>query len=215
MTEKFIVVPLNQSIASVWMLRPDYTGMRNILEERGYTVKGPEIAQRPDLLAIKGTVEVFSSSERRTVGVRGLTSIRDLVDAYTELIKINFDSLGVDPENILFHEFIGNFTVSNSVNPMNVLSKVNQKVDVIRKIGSVFGIEASAIGLNIVLKGSSPTSKRWFNISIEPFFVSYSKRYHISIVYRDVLDSVTELVKHLENRLKQVVSKLEEEAQSN
>lgn len=212
MEEKFEILPLRMSVASVWMLRPDYIGIRNYLEERGYTVKGPEIERRHDLLAIKGTIEVYSSAERRTLGVRGRTSPRDLVDAYSELMQINLDILGVDPANIMFHEFIGELTVSTGADPMEVLTRVNQKIDVVPKIGSLLGIEASALGLRIISKGSSPTAEKWLNITIEPLFVSFHKRYRISIVYRDVLGSVIEMVKHLETRLKQIINRLEKEA---
>jgi len=214
MEEKFEILPLRMSIASVWMLSPDYIGIRKCLEERGYTVKGPEIERRPDLLATKGTIEVYSSSERRTLGVRGVTSTRDLVDAYMELMNVNLDILGVDPANIMFHEFLGDLTVSTGADPMNVLTAVNQKIDVVRKIGGVLEIEASAIGLRIASKDRSPTTAKWLDLTIEPFFVSFHKRYHISIVYRDILDPVIKMVKYLETRLKQIINKLEKEALS-
>lgn len=212
MEKKFEILPLRMSIASVWMLRPDYIGIRNYLEDRGYTVKGPEIERKPDLLATKGTIEVYSSSERRTLGVRGLTSTRDLVDAYTELMQINLDMLGVEPANIMFHEFIGDLAVSTGADPMKVLTIVNQKMDVIRKIGSVLKKETSGFGLQIISKGGSPTSAKWLNIRIEPLFVSFHKRYHISIVYRDDLNIIIDLVKNLDTRINRVVNLLEKEA---
>jgi len=214
MEEKFHILPLRMSIASVWMLSPDYIGIRKHLEDRGYTVEGPEIQRRPDLLAIKGTIEVYSSEERRTLGVRGLTSTSDLVESYKELIDINLDMLGVDPANIMFHEFIGDLTVSTGADPMDVLSKVNQKLDIIRGISSIFGVETAAIGLQIASKEDSPTKAKWLNIMIEPLFVSFHKRYHVRIVYRDALDSVISLVKHLETIIKQTINKIEKDARS-
>lgn len=212
MEEKFEIVPSRMSIASVWMLRPDYIGIRNYLEERGYTVKGPEIDRKPDLVATKGTIEVYSNSERRTLGVRGLTSTRDLADAYKELIQINLDRLGVDPTNIMFHEFIGDFAVSTGADPTQVITTVNKKIDVIRKIGSIFKKETSGFGLQITTKGGNPTSAKWLNIRIEPLFASFHKRYHISIVHRDDLDIIIDLIKNLDARMKRVVNLLEKEA---
>jgi len=212
MEAKFDILPLRMSIASVWMLRPDYIGIRNYLENRGYTVKGPEIERRPDLVATKGTIEVYSNPERRILGVRGLTSTRDLVDAYTELMQINLDMLGVDPTNIMFHEFLGDLAVSTGADPMKVLTTVNQKMDVIRKIGSVLKKDTSGFGLQIISEGGSPTSTKWLNIRIEPLLVSFHKRYHISIVHRDDLDIIIDLVKNLDRRMKRVIDLLEKEA---
>jgi len=211
MERKFEVVPFSLSIASIWLLNPDYVGLRDKLEEKGYTVKGPEMQRLPDLLAIKGTIEVYASSERRLIGVRSETSTTDVLTAYEELISISIDVLGVDPANIMFHEFIGDLSVSTGANPMDVLAKVSQGVKEVGKIGNVLGIDASSIGLRIAPKGSNPASRKWLTLTIEPFFVSHSKRYHVQIVYRAELDAVKELTKHLDTRLKQIFEKLEED----
>jgi len=214
---EFEILPLNMSVASVWLLTPDYRGLRHHLEERGYTVKGPEVERRPDLVATKGTIEVHSNAERRTLGVRGQTSTKDLIDAYMELMNINFDILGVDTANIIFHEFLGDFTVSTGADPMHVLATANKEVKVIHRIGEIFGIQASASAIRVVSvsKGSSPTSAKWFNMTIEPLYVSFHKRYHISIVHRDTIsDPLVEMLKHLETRLKQVIKVVEQEAGS-
>jgi hypothetical protein len=212
MESQFELLPFSMSIASVWMLGPDYIGIRSKLEERGYTVKGPEVERRPDLLATKGTVEVYVGSERRMIGIRGTTSTRDLADAYSDLMNICFDMLGIDSANILFHEFLGDLTVSTRADPMNVLTKINQNLRLVDKIGSVLGIKSSAMGLQVILKDSSPTSSKWLSIRFEPFFVSFNKRYRIQAVYRDSLESVIEFVKNFEARLKQIIEKLETEA---
>lgn len=214
MERKFEVIPFNLSIASIWMLSPDYVGLRDKLEEKGYTVKGPEMQRAPDLLAIKGTIEVYASTERRLIGVRSQTSTTDAVTAYEELMSISIDMLGVDPANMIFHEFIGDLTVSTGANPMDVLAKVGQGVNEVRKIGTVLGIDASSIGLRIAPKGSNPASKKWLTLTIDPFFVSHSKRYHVQIVYRGELDDVKELAKHLDSKLRQIFDKLEEDVRT-
>lgn len=210
MERKFEIVPLNLSIASIWMLSPDFIGLRDKLEEKGYTVKGTDMQRAPDLLALKGTVEVYALSERRLLGVRSHTSPTDIVAAYEDLMNINIDILGVDPTNILFHEFIGDLTVSTGANPMDVLAKVGQS-EKMRRIGTILKIDASSIGLRIAQKGSNPSSTKWFNLTIEPFFVSHDKRYRIQIVCRDELEKVKELATHLESRLKQIFDELEKE----
>lgn len=212
MESQFELLPFNMSVASVWMLGPDYIGIRNKLEERGYTVKGPEIERRPDLLATKGTVEVYVGSERRMIGVRGTTSTKDLADAYSDLMNICFDMLGIDSANILFHEFLGDLTVCTGANPMNVLTRINQNLKLVDKIGNVLGIKSSAMGVQIILRDSSPTSSKWLSMRFEPLFVSFNKRYRIQTVYRDSFESVIEFVKNFEIRLRQIIKKLETEA---
>ncbi len=214
MEPKVEIVPFSLSLASIWMLSPDFIGLRDKLEEKGYTVKGPEMQRAPDLLAVKGTVEVYASPERRLLGVRSQTSSTDVVTAYEELMSINIDVLSIDPTNIIFHEFIGDLTVSTGANPMDVLAKVSQRVEEVRRIGNVLGVDASSIGLRIAQKGSNPTSTKWLNLTIEPFFVSHSKRYRIQIVYRDELHKVKELVKHLDSKLKQILDELEKDVRT-
>ena len=208
---KFVAFPFRMTLASVWMLRPDYIGLRNALEEAGYTVTGVEVESKPDTLASKGTIEVFTNPERRTLGVRGLSSTVDLVESYNELMKINLKRLAIEPENILFHEFLGDFSVSTGSSPIEVLTKINEKIDVVPLIGNVLDMDVYALGLNIVSRKGSPTSPKWANFNIRPYFPSFNKRYLVSVVFRDELDLVTDFVKHIENKLENMFLKIEKD----
>jgi hypothetical protein len=209
MERKFEIVPFSLSVASIWMLSPDFVGLRETLEERGYTVKGPDLQRTPDLLASKGTVEVYASTERRLLGVRSQTSLSDVIAAYDELMNINVDILGIDPTNIMFHEFIGDLTVSTGANPVDVLERVNQGIDEVRRIGGILGMDVFPISLRIAQKGGNPTSAKWLSLTIEPFYVSHDKRYRAQVVYREELPKMREFVKHLDGRLKQIFDELE------
>jgi hypothetical protein len=199
MERKFEIVPFSLSVASIWMLSPDFVGLRETLEERGYTVKGPDLQRTPDLLASKGTVEVYASTERRLLGVRSQTSLSDVIAAYDELMNINVDILGIDPTNIMFHEFIVDLTVSTG----------NQGIDEVRRIGGILGMDVFPISLRIAQKGGNPTSAKWLSLTIEPFYVSHDKRYRAQVVYREELPKMREFVKHLDGRLKQIFDELE------
>lgn len=203
------ISPLQLRLVSVWMLPPDYIGIRNFLEDRGYTTRGFELLPPPLILGEKGFVRVYSDIERRTLGVRGQMSPTDLVEAYSELMQVNLKDLGVNPDNIMFHEFAGDYSAITGRNPLEVMRKFGDQTDFLSKIQTKSGLDLAQISIGLGLRRTIPTSKEWGHFSIEPAYPSSNSRYHISIVYRNNLEDVLAFVKGIESTIRNILQELE------
>src|SRR4030067_1289209 len=123
------------SLNSVWMLPPDYKGLRQSLEAKGYTLK-QQIRGSHIVIAKKGTVEILVNPERRVLGIGSETSSKDILIASEDLEKAYFE-IGMESSNLLFVEFLGNYTLQSTVSPLKKLNALKIEGDILAKIGSV------------------------------------------------------------------------------
>lgn len=207
MSEEPIIQPIEMSLNSVWILQPDYRGLRQSLESKGYTLK-EQIRGSIIVIARKGTVEIFVNPERRVIGIRSETSSKDLLIASEDLDKSYFD-MGMDSSNLMFVEFLGNYTFRSLANPLKKLNALKIEGDVLRKIGSVLESDIVTLGLNLSVKDANPTSYKWLDLSIEPLYPSANKNYLVKIVCRGNEKEVTEFVKYIEKRIPRIIEQIE------
>lgn len=207
MSSQISVRPLDVRLTSIWMLQPDYTSFRRALEDKGYTLRD-EARGSMVKIATKGSIEVFSNIERRTVGVSSETSTKDLRDTYEDFKQI-YRELGIEESNFMIHEFIGRFSATSTKSPMDVIKRLTIGGDVMRKIGSIMEVELVPIGLRLTTKDGIPTTSEWLALDIDPLYVSANKKYLLRVVYRGELADVLKFVKTIERRLKKIIEKLE------
>ncbi len=207
MSQDIITQPIDMALNSMWMLQPEYRSLRQALESKGYTLK--DLAQGSIIiLATKGSIEIFTNVQRRVIGVRSETSPKDLLIAFDDLAQI-YKEMGIEPLNLLFHEFIGVFSVASTVNPLKTMKRMNFNKDIIRRIGSIFGEDLANLGMSLTTKNGNPTSLEWFHLNIEPLYSSASKRYRVRIIYRGKREEVVAFVKRIEKRIVQIIEKIE------
>jgi len=159
-------------------------------------------------IATKGSIEVFTNVERRTIGVSSETSTKDLLVTYEDFEQI-YKELGVEESNFMIHEFIGNFTATSTKSPIEVVKGLSIEGDVRRKIGSVMETELVPMGLDLTTVDGFPTSSAWLRLNINPVYVSANKKYALRVIYRGQLKEVLKFVKTIERRLKKIIEKLE------
>lgn len=207
MSSRISVQPLEVRLSSIWMLQPDYTSFRRALESKGYTLRD-EARGSMVKIATKGSIEVFTNVERRTIGVSSETSTKDLLVTYEDFEQI-YKELGVDESNFMVHEFIGNFTSTSTKSPIEVVKGLSIEGDVLRKIGSVMETKLVPLGLDLTTEDGFPTSSAWLRMNINPVYVSANKKYALSVIYRGQLKEVLKFIKTIERRLKKTIEKLE------
>lgn len=208
LSQKIIVTPLQHRLVSVWMLSPDYVRIRSLLEDRGYTTKGFGRTQAL-VLGEMGLIRVYSNVERRSLGVTGSTSPKELAKAYSDLIQMNFKELDVDESNIMFHEFAGDYSAKTGSNPLEVMSKLGGQTDLVSKIGKELNVDLSTLSLGFALKGKTPSSNVWESITVRPSFGSSMSTYVITIVFRNKLEEVLKFTRKIEGRIRGILSAVE------
>lgn len=190
------------------MLSPDYVRIRSLLEDRGYTTKGFE--RTPSLiLGEMGLIRVYSNVDRRSLGVTGPTSPKELTKAYSDLIQMNYKDLDVDPNNILFHEFGGDYSAKTGRNPREVLQKLGNKIDLVSKINRKLKLDLTTISIGLGLKEEMPSSSKWGHITIRPSYGSSNSTYHLSVVYRNNLEEVLDFAKKIESKMSDILEVFE------
>jgi len=207
MTEAPVIQPVEMSLNSIWMLQPDYRGIRLSLESKGYTMK-QQFRGSQIIIAKKGTVEVFVNPERRVLGVESETSSKDLLIASEDLEK-SFTEVGMEPSNLLFVEFLGNYVLQSSASPLKKLSSLKIEGNLLAKIGAILEKEVAPLTLSLTAKDSNPASSNWLNLSIEPLYPSANKSYVIRVVFRGPKTEVTDFVKSIEKRIPKIIEQIE------
>jgi hypothetical protein len=208
MSETPIVQPMEMSLNYVWMLPPDYKGLRQSLETKGYTLK-QQIRGSLILIAKKGTVEILVNPERRVLAIGSETSSKDILLASEDLEKAYLE-IGMEASNLIFIEFLGNYSFQSTASPLKKLNALKIEGDLLPKIGAVLGKDIVTVGLRLTTKDSNPTSMSWLNLNIEPLYPSANKSYLITIVFRGLKEEVLEFVKYIEKRIPKIIEKIEE-----
>ena len=208
MSTRISVTPIDLTLSAIWMLQPEYTSFRQALEAKGYTLKdlraGPIIT-----LATKGSIEVISNVERRTIGIRSEKSTRDLQIAQEDLEQI-YKELGVEESNLLIFEFVGSFISSATKSPLELMKAFTIEKDVLRQIGTILEEDIVTVGLKLTNKEGKPTSTDWLSVSIEPLYPTANKSYIIRVVFRGEKEKVITFLKRIEKRIEKIIKKLEE-----
>jgi len=201
------VQPLEATLTSVWMLQPEYRSLRQALESKGYTIKDQT---RGSLIQIatKGSIEIFSNIERRTIGIGSETSTRDLLIASEDLEQI-YKEMGIEESNLLIYEFIGTFSATSTSSPLEKFKKLPIEQSFLRKIGSIMDADLVPLGLDLTKKDSLPTSPNFLQITIEPLYPSANTKFLIRTIYRGSKEEVISFIKKIDNRLKKVIEEIE------
>jgi hypothetical protein len=207
MTETPKLKPLEMSLNFIWMLQPDYNGLRQSLDNMGYTRK-ESLRGSLIMIAKKGTVEIFINPERRVLGIESETSTKDILTAAEDLEKAYLE-IGMEPKNLLFVEFIGNFIFPSLESPLKKMNSIKMENDLLSKIGVALEKDVVNMGLNITTKESNPTESEWLGLNIEPLYSSANKNYIIRAIFRGAKEKVFDFVKHVEKRLPKVIEKIE------
>lgn len=208
MTEEPKVQPLEMSLNYIWMLQPDYNGLRQSLDNKGYTRKNL-LRGSIIIIAKKGTVEVFINPERRVLGIVSETSSKDLLTAAEDLEQ-SFLEIGMEPKNMLFIEFISSHIFKSTNSPLSKLNALKIENDLLPKLGNVLGKDIVTLGLNLSTKDSNPTESEWLSLVIEPLYPSANKSYVFRTVCRSIRkEGVIEFAKSIEKRIPTIVEKIE------
>ena len=208
MSTKINVTPIDLRLSAIWMLQPEYTSFRQALEAKGYTLKDLRSGAVIQL-ATKGSIEVISNIERRTIGIRSEKSTRDLQIAQEDLEQI-YEELGVEESNLLLFEFVGSFLASATRSPLELMKTFTIEKDVLRKIGTILEEDVVTVGLKLTKKEGNPTSTDWLSVDIEPLYPTANKSYIIRIVVRGEKEKVITFLKKIEKRIERIIKKLEE-----
>jgi hypothetical protein len=211
MSETPIVQPMEMTLNYLWMLAPDYKGLRRSLEAKGYTLK-EQIRGSRVLIAKKGTIEILVDPQRRVLAITSETSTKDILLASEDLEKAYLE-IGMEASNLVFVEFLGNYTFESAVSPLKKLNALKIQGDLLPKIGAVLEKDIVTVGLMLTTKDSNPTAMSWFNLRIEPLYPSANKNYLIKTVFRGLQGEVIEFVKYIEKRIPKIIEKIEESKQ--
>lgn len=200
--------PLEMSLNFIWMLQPEYDGLRQALDNKGYTRKD-QLRGSIIVIAKKGTVEIFINPERRVLGILSETSTNDILTASQDLEQV-YQEIGMEETNLLFVELIGNFIFQSAASPLQKLSAITAQGDLLQKIGSVMDKQIVTLGLNLAIKNTNPTDSEWLTLQIEPLYPSPNKSYLLKTVFRSKNKAdVFEFTKHLEKRIPKIIEKIE------
>jgi len=207
MSQTTKVRPMEMSLNSIWMLQPEYKGIRQSLENKGYTLK-EQTRGILVVIASKGSIEIFVNPERRVLGIGSETSSKDLLVAYEDLDQV-FLEVGMEPSNLMFVEFVGMYMVESTSSPLEKLSMLKIENDLLAKIGVVLEKDVATVGLSLTLKGANPTESNWFSLVIEPLYPSANKNYRVRVICRGRKEDVIDFVKNIEKRIPKIIDKIE------
>ena len=160
------------------------------------------------IIASKGTVEIFVNLQRRVLGIGSETSSKDMLAAYDDLDQ-TFTDIGMEPSNLMFIEFIGNFIVESPVSPIETLKGLKFENDLLMKIGVILEKDVANVGKNLTLKEANPTGSNWLHMVIEPLYPSPNKKYRVRTICRGDKEEVLKFVKNIEKRLPRIIEKIE------
>jgi hypothetical protein len=206
-TEPLEAQPIELSLNAMWMLQPDYRGVRQSLEAKGYTLvqqlQGPQI-----IIAKKGTIDIFVNLERRVLGIESETSLKDILLAFGDLEK-TYQEIGMEPSNLIFLEFLGSYILNSKNSPLDKINSLRVQDKMLDKIGSILEKELAPLNLSLTVKGSNPTSTNWLNLIIEPLYPSTNKSYIIKVVFRGTTQEVVDFAKTIEKRIPRIIEQIE------
>ena len=166
-----------------------YPELIDSLKKRGYSVPPPPrpVPTGPRVyvgghIATKNGCVIDINEERKIVAGEGskidnvIKSIEDLKDMVEEDFRLNLE------RDIDYSELVSDLVVESDKSPLIDIGRFNNKYSV---FNGIMGMETSAYSISIVPKGFLPSSKKWFDIRIEPRVTMPDREYFIHAIYRN------------------------------
>jgi len=133
-------------------------------------------------IARKGDVIVDVNTAAHVIGVSSL-DIESALKEFTGIEGAMRDELMLDLRP-LFYEVLVEAEVVSGSNPLEVMSKVGNKFDLINKLIEKSGVKLDLFGVRLCESGRDPDGVEWLDVEVNPFVSRAGKAYYVSIVYR-------------------------------
>jgi len=161
------------------------------------------------LVARKRNVLIEIDHNRKLVAVNGksieetLQTFSDMTDLITEDFYVNWD------EELDFVELIAHYLIKSERNPFQVIQD-STELTVGNKLQEILGSDISQSRLSLVQKGSSPSSRSWFEINISPKLTMPTKAYWVEVIFRDENDTaVTNFASNINSTITNIINAIE------
>lgn len=166
-----------------------YPELIDSLKKREYSVPPPPrpapTGQRVYVgghIATKNGCIIDVNEEKKTLAGEGsqvenvIKSIEELMDVVEEDFRLNLE------RDVDYIELVSDLVVKSDKSPLKDIEGFNNKYSA---FNGIMGMETSAYSISIVPKGFLPSSKKWFDIRIEPRVTTPDREYFIHAIYRD------------------------------
>jgi len=108
--------------------------------------------------------------------------------------------------DIDYSELVSDLVVESDKSPLIDIGRFNNKYSV---FNGIMGMETSAYSISIVPKGFLPSSKKWFDIRIEPRVTMPDREYFIHAIYRNEnIDDVLAFAREVNSKILSLIEKI-------
>ena len=196
----------------------DPVELAQIVPEAGYVVADRDLLSVPfgarvsmsGALATKGDAELRVNSERCILAIRGRDPdpVVDEFETVEHLLaeRFEFDSRSAS----VFYELLAELTVASAESPLAVMARQFRGVAVLNRLGEVLGFPVSNFALRAVGAGQDPGDNNWSEVRIEPSIPDSTRRFFVSIVFRnEQRDVVVEFARSLARTVSRLVEEIE------
>jgi len=192
----------------------------NSLEKRNYSITlppGPLPSAPPGgriyvsgPIATKEGCNVVLDSDRKILISEG-TSNEKIIDILEDLTRIAKDDFFVDmDEEVDYLELTSELDILSDADPREKIEDFFEGIEAIKKFNEILGTKTSLFSIDITPKGETPTSKKWFHITIEPRVATPRRVYYVRAVYRDDnKDAVVKFTREINSKILNLIKIIE------
>jgi len=161
------------------------------------------------LVARKRDVLIEIDHTRKLVAVNG-KSIDETIQTFSETTDLIREDFYVNwDEELDFVELIAHYLIKTEKNPIRVIED-STELTVGNRLQEILGSDISQSRLSLVQKGISPSSRRWFEITISPKLSMPTKAYWVEVIFRDENDTaVTNFASNINSTISNIINALE------
>lgn len=197
------------------LTEPDFS---DILKEKGYTLgrtvpplfPAGERAYITGRIAIKDNCVVDVDADRKLVASEGRSS-KKVIDVMEELMSITRRNFRVNfKKELRYLELIANLIITSEKNPLRIMTKFSKERASLKGFDEILGTKTSFYGISIVPEGLLPNSPKWFDIRISPHVTAFSRKYYVSVVFRDKeVEKVLDFSRQVDTKMMKLVKEIE------
>lgn len=195
----------------------DFAALAQVLKNKQYELTAelppPGLGRRvggAGTIAKKGEVSVIADSDRRFIGIDGM-SAKEVLSSFEQLTQILGDELWVDVRaEARYYEVVIRMHVLASGNPTAAIGRFFQNFEGLGDLESIMQESASLFTIRLVPKGKLPSGEEWFDIRLEPDVARPESAYAVEVVYRKSdYKNVTSFFGTIEQKIDSILDKLE------
>lgn len=202
----------------------DLHDFAQVILKKQYVLLGPLGPRRPllvgqlggamDPMAQKGDTLLDVNTERGVVGSTG-PNIQAVTFAMREIVDMFQEEFFLQKKDYMFFELTSSMIRVAKGNPISTMAGLSNGVKHVKRVADILGTDLAMRSIRLSSKNKSPQDPEYFDITIEPYTSLPTKKFFISIIYRqNDLDTLTKKIMNLQQQVDQIIESIQRQDQT-